>query len=325
MKQYSNTHTAKIGLIALVMAALILVAAMNIQRFPGFRGTDFTAEFSDASGLHKGNMVQIAGIRVGRVGGVEIDDGHVVVRFELDPGVDIGDETEASIEVLNVLGEKFLRLSPGGSAPLDGGATIPLERTESSYDVVRVFSDLSDTTEQIDLPQLRQALGTVTETFDKSSEEAGAALDGVSRLARTIASRDAELDELLSYAERVTGVLADRSDDMVAIMEQGDLLLGELHQRRDVIHLLLANTQELARQLRGLIDDNQAQVGPMLSELAGVADFLVAQERDLRRTLEAVGPYIKTLGNVVGTGPWFDATAVNLAGMLTGEFEPGFE
>jgi phospholipid/cholesterol/gamma-HCH transport system substrate-binding protein len=324
MKAYDDQSAAKIGLVALMVAALVLTAAMNIQRFPGLRGTDYAAEFSDASGLRSGNMVQIAGIRVGRVTSIEIEDGHVLVEFELDSSVQIGDETQASIEVLNVLGEKFLRLDPAGER-LEADATIPLNRTEASYDVVRVFSDLSDTTEEIHLPQLRRALGTVTKTLDQSSEEAGPALDGVSRLARTIASRDDELEELLGHTERVTGVLADRSDDVVTIMEKGNLLLDELHRRRDAIAALLANTEALVRELHGLIDDNKAQIRPMLSELHSVTDFLVEKERDIRRTLETIGPYVKTLGNVVGTGPWFDATAVNLTGTVTGEFEPGFE
>ena len=51
---------------------LVGAAAFNLQKFPGFKGTDYHVQLTDASGLHKGNMVQVAGIRVGRVDGLHI-------------------------------------------------------------------------------------------------------------------------------------------------------------------------------------------------------------------------------------------------------------
>lgn len=325
MIRRSEPETIRIGLIAVMTAILGLVAALNLQKLPWLSGTGFVAEFSDASGLRVGSMVQVAGIRVGRVDSVEIEKAHVLVSFDVQPGVALGSTTGASIEVLNVLGEKFLRLEPQGAGNLEAGARIPLERTESSYDIVRVFSDLSDTTEQIDLPQLRTALGTVTDTMNQSSGEAEAAFTGLSRLSQMVAARDQQLDELLEHAEQVSGILDARRNDMVTLMDRSDLLLEELHTRRKAIHGLLVNTQRLSTQLRGTIRDNEKQIGPMLDELNDLIRFLTGQEDRIRATLEAVGPYIKTLGNVVGTGPWYDATAVNLLGVGTGEFAPGWD
>ena len=70
-----------------------MAAAFNLQKFPGFSGTDYHAEFTDASGLHKGNMVQVAGIRVGRVDEIELDGDHVIVDFDVDRTSTFGDET----------------------------------------------------------------------------------------------------------------------------------------------------------------------------------------------------------------------------------------
>ncbi len=186
----SDRQLARIGVISVVVALMAMAAALNLQKFPGLRGTGYEADFSDASGLHKGNMVQIAGIRVGRVSKIDLAGDHVVVHFTLDPGTEVGEDTAASIEVLNLLGEKFLDLEPAGSERLEAGATIPLDRTDSSYDIVKVFSKLSDTTERIDIPQLQQALTTVAGTMRRSSDEAKVTFDGLSRLSVAIASRD---------------------------------------------------------------------------------------------------------------------------------------
>ena len=44
---------------------------------------------------------------------------------------------------------------------------------------------------------------------------------------------------------------------------------------------------------------------------------------ELKATMAALGPYVSILGNIIGTGPWFDAYVVNLLAIPTGEFLPG--
>ena len=77
-------------------------------------------------------------------------------------------------------------------------------------------------------------------------------------------------------------------------------------------------------QLRGVATDNQAQIEPALKRGRRPARASsTAKEKELKATLDALGPYASILGNIIGTGPWFDAYAVNLAAIPTGEFLPG--
>jgi phospholipid/cholesterol/gamma-HCH transport system substrate-binding protein len=325
VRGYSDGRLARIGAISLVVALVAMAAAMNLQKLPGFRGTSFEAQFTDASGLHSGNMVQIAGIRVGRVSEIELAGDHVIVHFSTDPGVEFGDETSASIEVLNLLGEKFLNLQPEGSEQLEAEATIPLARTDSSYDIVDVFTELSSTTEDIKIPQLQEALTTVADTMDRTSEEAALTFEGLSRLSITIASRDEEIQTLLARAGEVSRLLAERKGDIVQLIKDSDLILAELRKRKDAIHELLVGTASLSRELGGLVDDNQAQIGPMLESLREVTQLLVDREKQLRAAIHNLGPYTRILSNIIGTGPWFDAYASNLFAIGSGEFQPGPE
>jgi phospholipid/cholesterol/gamma-HCH transport system substrate-binding protein len=323
MRRYTSQQVVRIGAISVAVALVAMLAALNLQKFPGLRGTGYTAQFSDASGLHKGNMVQIAGVDVGRVSGIELAGSYVVAHFDLDNGVEIGDRTTAEIGVLNLLGEKFIDLHPKGDK-VEGGSTIPLARTDSSYDIVKVFGELSDTTERIKIPQLQQALSTVAATMDRSSEEAGAVFDGLSRVSRSIASRDEQLQQLLARARSVTRLLAQRKGDLVQVINDGNQILGELRARRAAIHTLLLNTGRLARELGALVDDNQKQIGPMLADLHEVTQILVRRQDQLQRAVHAFGPYTRILSNIIGTGPWFDAYAANL-GTIATENSPGVE
>jgi phospholipid/cholesterol/gamma-HCH transport system substrate-binding protein len=322
MKKYTDAQIMRLGVIAIAIMLVLMAATFNLSKFPGFGGTSYTAVFADASGIHRGNIVQVGGIRVGRVQDVTLESSTVVVTFEVDHGVEFGKESEASIEVLNLLGEKYLELTPAGEGQLPEDTPIPLERTESAYDIVGVFGDLTTTTEQIDRDQLVNALDVVSTTMTQAAPEIEASFDGIARLSETVASRDAQIRALFANSKDVTKLLSDRSKDLVSLMENGDLVFQEVTKRKEAVHRLLVNARVLAKQLRGVAKDNQAQLGPALAEVDELLDLLVTKEQELKATLAALGPYVSILGNIIGTGPWFDAYAANLAAIPTGEFLP---
>lgn len=186
-----------------------------------------------------------------------------------------------------------------------------------------MFSDLTTTTEEIDTEQLATALDTVADTLNASAPEIQGAFDGIARLSRSVASRDAEVQALFESTQDVSKVLADRSEDIVELMKNSDLVFKELRKRKAAVHDLLVNARTLGRELRGLVKDNEEQIAPALAEVDGLLSFLVGKEKKIKETLEALGPYVSILSNIIGTGPWFDAYASNLLALPTGEFKPG--
>lgn len=322
MRRYTDAQVRRLGAIAVVVMLLVTAAAFNLSKFPGLAGTTYRAWFAEASGLRAGNMVQVAGIRSGRVQDLELRGDRVLVTFEVDSDVQLGEETRASVEVLNLLGEKYLEVVPAGSGDQDPDRAIPLDRTQAAYDIVGVFGDLTTTTERIDTGRLVEALDVVAGTVDEAAPEIEGAFEGIARLSRSVAGRDEEIRSLLASARDVSDLLADRSEDLVTLMDRSDLVFQEVRRRREAIHRLLVGARQLAVQLRGVAVDNRRQLAPALRELDDLLDFLVDKEAELKATLAALGPYASILGNIIGTGPWFDAYVVNLAAIPTGEFVP---
>lgn len=322
MARRSEANIMRLGAITLVVLFIAMAAAFNLQKFPGFRGTNYHADFTDASGLRKGNIVQVAGIRVGRVNDVRITGNKVTVDFDVKDA-ELGSETTASVQVLNLLGEKYLELVPEGDGELESGGTIPVSRTDAGYDIVQTLGTLTTRTEDINTERLSKALGVMADTLKQAAPEVRSSFTGLSRISQTIASRDDDLDQLLRRAERVTNLLDERKGDLVTLMKEGDLVFKELIARRDAIHTLLVNSRKLADELRGVAKDNEKQIGPALAELGETTKFLVAREKQLRETIANLGPYASILINIIGTGPWFDAYVPNFAGLGTGEFTVG--
>jgi phospholipid/cholesterol/gamma-HCH transport system substrate-binding protein len=322
MARHSDARILRLGVFALVLLVLVMAASFNLQRLPGFRGTTYHAELTDASGLRVGSEVQIAGIRVGRVNDLKIGPQKVIADFDVK-NAELGPATRASVEVKSLLGEKFLNITPEGQGSLPDGATIPLARTDVAFDIVGTLGQLTTQTEETNKEDLSEALNTLAETMDAAAPEVRSSFSGLSRLSKTIATRDAEIERLLKRAQNVTGLLDRRKGDLVALMEKADLVFQELQKRKQVIHTLLENAEELADELEGVVDDNEDQLRPTLDRLHNVLTFLHAREDQIQDLLHNYGPYVNILGNIIGTGPWFDAYVPNILGVFTGEFEPG--
>ena len=321
MARRSDAKILRMGAISLVLLLLVMAASFNLQKFPGFRGTTYHAELTDASGLRTGSEVQVAGIRVGRVNDLRIGPERVIADFDVKNAT-LGRSTRASVEVKSLLGEKFLNITPDGSGSLPGGSTIPLARTDVTFDIVGTLGTLTTQTEETNKENLTKALNALAETIDAAAPEVKSSFTGLSRLSTTIATRDEEIELLLQRSRNVTGLLNERKGDLVQLLDRADLVLQELQRRKESIHSLLVNANKLAVQLEGTVKDNREQLRPTLDKLKNVLTFLHAREDQIETLIRNYGPYVNILGNIIGTGPWFDAYVPNILGVFTGEFTP---
>jgi len=81
----------------------------------GRRGYEVYARFTDSGGLKAGSPVVIAGVDIGRVRSVALEDYEAKVVLELDRDVAIQADAIASIKTRGLIGERFVEIAPGGS------------------------------------------------------------------------------------------------------------------------------------------------------------------------------------------------------------------
>ncbi|MGV9613744.1 MCE family protein [Nocardia xishanensis] len=301
-----------LGVLGLAMVVLVTMSAFSLDRLPIIgAGTKYSAEFSEAAGLKKGNEVRIAGVKVGSVSDVRLEGDRVIVDFRTQDAW-IGNETTASIQIKTLLGQKYLALDPRGSGPADPDKPIPLSRTVSPYDVVDAFSDAAANIEEIDTAQLATSMRVLAEAFETTPPEIRGSIDGVARLSETLAKRDVELKRLFKATRQTTEVLADRNAEFERLLASGGQLLAELNIRQQAIHQLLTGAKSVSAELSALVADNSEQIGPALTNLAAAIDLLNDNQQNISKTLELAGPFYGLYANVLGTGRWFDAVIVNL-------------
>ena len=71
-----------------------------------------TARFKDVTGLKNGAYVEMAGVRIGRVAGINLDtkDNMALVTLDIDKGVRLTDDSIASIKTSGLIGDKFVKI-----------------------------------------------------------------------------------------------------------------------------------------------------------------------------------------------------------------------
>lgn len=310
---FRERNPVVIGAVSLAVLALMLLAAFRAQDLPLIGGGDtYYASFAESGGLKVNDEVRIAGVRVGKVDSVELENGEVKVGFKIKTDSTFGDDTKAAIKVKTLLGAMYLALEPAGSGQLDEGSTIPVERTTSPFDVVDAFSGLAETSADIDTDQLAQSLTTLADLTRNTPEEFRSALTGVSALSRNIAARDEEINSLLKNLERVSTVLNARDDDIIALMRDADVLFRALVTRREAVHNLLVSTSTLSTELTKLVSQSRDDLKPALGHLENVLEVLNKNEDNIDNSLRLMEPFYRVFANTLGTGPWFDTYIQNM-------------
>ena len=85
------------------------------KEFFARNGYEVQAAFSNGSGLRRGTPVVIAGVEIGRVESVALEDYEAKIRMVIQPGVILQGDTIASIKTKGLIGEKYIELTPGAS------------------------------------------------------------------------------------------------------------------------------------------------------------------------------------------------------------------
>lgn len=313
MKTMVESRAVRVGVVGLTVTAAVVLAALQYQNLPFVKsGVPYSAVFADASGLASGDEVNAAGVKIGTVSSIDVEKGHARVEFVLNEDVAVGESTSASITTMSLLGKRAVTLDLQGEGRAPVGEEIPLDRTRSAYSLPDVLGDLTTTVEDIDLDRLSASLDEVAAVMTDSAPVLRPALDGVARISDSLNRRDEMLRDLLSDANSVAGILADRGPQVNALLVDGNALLGELSRRQAALSEVVTTISAVSRQLSGLVHDNEAQFAPVLAKLDTVLAVLQRNRDNLAQGVDGLGTYVGTLGDTVASGPFYYSYIQNL-------------
>jgi phospholipid/cholesterol/gamma-HCH transport system substrate-binding protein len=314
MLKYRGSRLARAGFIGAVLLALIIIIGLRPQQYTSWASNlHYHARFAEAGGLSEGNNVTVAGIKVGTVTDVMLDDGTALVTLAINSSVHLGSQTTAHIRTGSLLGARIVTLESAGPSRLDPHQIIPTARTSSPYSLNDAVDDLTTNIGGTNTDTLTQSLSALSSTLDQIAPELGPTFDGLTRISKALNDRSDTLGDLLKNAADVTGVLSQRSDEVNALILNGNDLLQILVERRNEIAELFANTTAVADQLSGLVADNEAKLAPTLKQLNEIAATLEKNRDNLDKALPGLRKFEYSSGETVSNGAFYNAYVPNLA------------
>jgi phospholipid/cholesterol/gamma-HCH transport system substrate-binding protein len=300
MLKYRGTGLIKAGFIGAVLVAMLILVGLSPDRIVSLAtNVRYQALFSEAGGLATGNAVTVSGIKVGTVSDVSLRNGDALVTFTMKGSVPLGTDTTAHIRTGSLLGERVLTLESAGTGMMHPLDVIPISRTGSPYSLTDAVSDFTSYAGDTNTATLNQSLDTLSATLNQIAPQLGPTFDAVTRLSRSLNSRNQSLGELLKSASDVTGILSERSQQVNKLILNSDDLLQVLVARRQEIVDLLANTSAVAKQLTGLVHDNESKLAPTLEKLNSVLAVLEKNRDNISKALPGLAKFEITVGEAI--------------------------
>lgn len=139
MKKYGVETGVGIFLILGILCMTFISVKLGDVNLFGTKQYTVKARFSNISGLKEGAIVEVAGVVVGKVAKIRLENYEAFVELLIDPSVKLQNDSIASIRTQGIIGDKYVKITPGGSEDyIKPGEKI--RETESGIDIEELVS-----------------------------------------------------------------------------------------------------------------------------------------------------------------------------------------
>src|SRR6202022_3074705 len=153
------------------------------------------------------------------------------------------------------------------------------------YHLARAAGKVPEALSGVNPNQLSDSLAVLADTFSETPPDLKGGVEGIGRFSETLDKRDAELRNLLTNAKKVTGVLAERSDQVVSLVQNTNALLAQLRTQSAALDALSNNIAAVTQQIKGFIGDNRTTLKPALEKLNGVLAIVDNRKAEINKAL----------------------------------------
>ncbi|CAB4916621.1 unannotated protein [freshwater metagenome] len=289
------------------LATTVLVVTIGNLGFGSSR--EYSAEFTDATGVTKGDDIRVAGVRVGTVSEVEIiDRSRALVTFSVDDDTSVNGGTNAAIRYRNLVGQRYISLTQevGDTQRLPDGATIPVSRTRAALDLTVLFNGFKPLFQALSPEDVNQLSYELIQVFQGEGGTLEGLLAHTASVTSTLADRDEVIGDLIDNLSLVLDHVADRDKQLTRLIQSFRTLVGGLKKDRFAILGSLEEVSTLSVETASLIDGIREPLVKDIKELRTVAGNIDKNKAELDRALQVLPIKLNKIGRTAIYGSFFN-------------------
>lgn len=290
----------KVGALVLGIASLIAVMSVQVSDNPNFLGRNKTAHFllPDAGGLVKNSQIKVAGIPVGVIADISLQDGMARVDLNLKPDVTLTVSAAVKIRSQGILGDKYIDVYPGSPTdpPLEAGGQIMSVHDKGSLD--NVIAQVGD---------IAGSLKEVAQNLKEAVSEDGSRKHVLGRIVLNIEKITADLSDVTAANK---GKINDIVDQVHGITKTLDDVLNDptdkgFKKRWSVALERIDNSLKNIDEITSKINRGEGTIGKLISDeqtaekvenaIDGINDF-VGGASSLQTGLDFKADYLANIG-----------------------------
>lgn len=306
--------------LALVVALATTVLALTIANASGDDRVGYTARFTDAAGLLRGDDVRIAGVVVGIVDDVRIVDRRIAeVAFSVRRDQRIPVSASASILYKNLIGQRFVQLGLGvgpTGEQLPEGGSIPVERTKPPLNLTTLFNGFKPLFTALDPQQVNQLSFEIIQVLQGQGGTIKSLLASTASLTSHLADRDQLIGQVIDNLNGVLETVNSRDQQLSELVGSLQALVSGLAKDREPIGDAIESIGELTTVTAGLVGDARPALKEDIEQLGKLAGNLNDTAPKLEKTIRFMPYKLNVLNRSASYGSWFQFYLCGFSGQV---------
>lgn len=277
----------KVGALVVLVIGLIGVMALRVAEAPNlFGGRKHNFLVDSAGGLVKNSAVKMAGIKVGVISDIVLENGRARVFVTLDPNVKLTESSRVELRADGILGDKHVEIIPGDQ-------NAPTIAPDSELKSIAGKGGLDDIMEEAG--RVAKNMNTLLDTLNKATTDGDESTE-FGRIVKYLEGLSKDLNDLTSQNK---GKISEIVDRLHNISKNVDTYINEESLAR--MDKALKNIQEITDKVNrgdgtlGRLINDDATVEELNSAISNVNKFLGGAEK-LETSIDFHSEYLSTPG-----------------------------
>jgi phospholipid/cholesterol/gamma-HCH transport system substrate-binding protein len=277
----------RFGVFAVVTVLATGLLAFTIANIDTQGTRSFSAVFTDAANVIKGDEVRLAGVRVGTVSGVSLYRGtEAQVNFSVATSVAMTTTTQIAIRYRNLIGQRYVAIVDGPSQgqPLAAGSVIPESRTQPALNLTTLFNGFRPLLSGLNPADVNELSYELVQVLQGEGGTVDTLFRRVGALTNTLADRDTLIGDVIDNLDATLGPIAAHDQQLSALIDNVQQFITGLSADRGAIGRSLVSIDHLTGATASLLHDARPGLAADIKQLGRLAEGLDAPSS--RRLIE---------------------------------------